>query len=101
VQRAFFFLFSIELLLVLGSGTRLAVGVEDGLLNMNVLLLSKVVVDLVLRVVLLHPGETLTSSQTSLLLIFETILLLELAFVFIVGVGLLLIGREFPLVLPR
>lgn len=75
---------------MLGGGTRLGVVVEDGLTDVDVLLLAESVVDLVLGLVLLHPGKTLSSSQTGLLLVLKLISLLELTLVLVVlllGVG--------------
>ena len=81
---------------MLGGGTRLGVVVEDGLTDVEVLLLAESVVDLGLGLILLHPGKTLSSSQTGLLLVLELINLLELALVL---VGLLGVGG-FAFVFP-
>lgn len=83
--------------LVLGGGTRLGVVVEDGLTDMDVLLLAERVVDLVLGLVLLHPGKTLSSSQTGLLLVLELIGLLELALILVVLLGVGGLAFMFPI----
>lgn len=78
------------------SSTRLLVSVEDGLVDMDVLVLSKIVGDLVPRMIFLHPGETFAGSETGLLLILEALQLFELALIFvIVLVGILVLSLLF------
>lgn len=57
--------------------------VEDGLRDVDVLLLAEVVGGLVLGVVLLHAGKALGGSHAGLLLVLETLSLLKLALVLI------------------
>lgn len=60
-------------LVLLGSSARLAVVVEDRLGDLNVFFLAETVCGLVLGMILLHPGQALTSSQASLFLVLETL----------------------------
>lgn len=82
---------------MLGGGTRLGVVVEDGLTDVDVLLLAERVVDLVLGLVLLHPCKTLSSSKTGLLLVLELIGLLELALILVVLLSVGGLAFMFPL----
>lgn len=86
---------------MLGGSTRLDVVVEDRLTNVDVLLLAESVIDLLLGLVLLHPGKTLGSSQTGLLLVLELISLLKLALFFIVLLGVGGLALVFPFLLKE
>lgn len=67
-----------------GSSSRLAVVVEDGLRDVDVLLLAEAVGGLVLGMVLLHAGKALGGSDTGLLLVLEALSFLELALLLVV-----------------
>jgi hypothetical protein len=77
--------------LLLCSGSRLDVVVEDGLCDNDILALTEVVNDLVLGLILLHAGEALTGSEAGLLLVLETLQPFEFALVLIVSVWVCLL----------
>lgn len=65
-------------------------GVEDGLVDMDVFLLAEIVDGLVLGMVLLPLGQALTGSQTGLFLVLEALQPLQVALVLVLSLGLVL-----------
>lgn len=87
--------------MLLGSSARLVVVVEDRLDDLDVFLLAEIVGGLVLRMVLLHPGQALTGGQTGLLLVLEALQLLQVAFVLVLGLSLGFVLGLLRVVLPN
>jgi len=79
-----------------GSSARLAVVVEDGLRDVDVLLLAEAVGGLVLGLVSLHASKAFGGSQAGLLLVLETLSLLKLALVLVVLLALGRLALIFP-----